>query len=331
MMGGGGPNPPPVPNPNDVAQNQQQFNLQSAITQQAMNQYNQVDPFGNTLGFSQIGTAPGGAPIYGVDQSLSSQNEALLRTLQQGQYAGGQAGMSLLNNAFPLYSGGLPNIGSAAGGATQAEMGLITNALQPNFEMTREQLDTQLRNQGIAPGTPAYQQQMNNLLQSQGQTYSGALAQIEPAAYSQALQNYLTPMQVGQSLLQMSQPSMPSYAGTPQTGITPTNLISSTANAQQAAEAAYQAQLQQQAAETLGISNIFGTALGGFLRSDRRSKTCVRRVGKLKNGLNIYSFRYTGDKKKHIGLMAQQVELIHPEAVRTINGIMHVNYELAMR
>jgi hypothetical protein len=48
--------------------------------------------------------------------------------------------------------------------------------------------------------------------------------------------------------------------------------------------------------------------------------------------LPIYSFRYNGDLTNHvhIGLMAQDVELVKPEAVVTIDGVKHVNYELAL-
>jgi hypothetical protein len=38
-------------------------------------------------------------------------------------------------------------------------------------------------------------------------------------------------------------------------------------------------------------------------------------VGTLDNGLPVYSFRYGGEGPVHIGLMADEVEQVHPQAV----------------
>jgi hypothetical protein len=71
---------------------------------------------------------------------------------------------------------------------------------------------------------------------------------------------------------------------------------------------------------------------GSLIKSDRRVKTDIQQIGRLDNGLPVYSFRYTDDPSftTMIGLMAQDVELVHPEAVRTLNGVKHVNYAKAV-
>jgi hypothetical protein len=71
---------------------------------------------------------------------------------------------------------------------------------------------------------------------------------------------------------------------------------------------------------------------GSLIKSDRRVKTDIQQIGRLDNGLPVYSFRYTDDPSftTMIGLMAQDVEGVHPEAVRTINGVKHVNYAKAV-
>ncbi|MET0643128.1 MAG: tail fiber domain-containing protein [Candidatus Binatia bacterium] len=56
--------------------------------------------------------------------------------------------------------------------------------------------------------------------------------------------------------------------------------------------------------------------------SDRTEKTDIRRVGK-KKGVPIYSYRYKGDPKtypKLVGPMAQDIEKVRPESVRTVGG-----------
>ena len=52
----------------------------------------------------------------------------------------------------------------------------------------------------------------------------------------------------------------------------------------------------------------------GFF-SDRRLKHDVHEIGKTHDGQPIYSYKYNGDNKTQIGLMAQDVEKHHPEAV----------------
>lgn len=65
---------------------------------------------------------------------------------------------------------------------------------------------------------------------------------------------------------------------------------------------------------------------GAIAASDRRVKTDIVRIGAMDNGLPLYSFRYKGKPEFHMGVMAQDVEKVKPEAVVEINGIKHVNY-----
>jgi hypothetical protein len=81
-----------------------------------------------------------------------------------------------------------------------------------------------------------------------------------------------------------------------------------------------------------GIGSGIGDALAGlFAFSDERAKENIRHVGKTHDGQNIYSFTYKGDpnQKTHIGLMAQEVEKRHPEAVGEHNGLKFVDYKAA--
>ena len=64
--------------------------------------------------------------------------------------------------------------------------------------------------------------------------------------------------------------------------------------------------------------------------SDIRLKENIKKVGKLDNGLPVYSFNYINDSMPMIGLMAQDVEKVHPDAVKEINGYKHVNYNKAI-
>ena len=66
--------------------------------------------------------------------------------------------------------------------------------------------------------------------------------------------------------------------------------------------------------------------------SDRRLKRDISRIGTLKNGLPVYYFRYKWSEKLYVGLMADEVEQVHPEAVLDGPfGFKMVNYAAAVR
>ena len=54
-------------------------------------------------------------------------------------------------------------------------------------------------------------------------------------------------------------------------------------------------------------------------------------VGALHDGTPVYRFRYIGDPAMRIGLMADDVEKVVPEAVHILNGIKFVDYEIATK
>ena len=66
--------------------------------------------------------------------------------------------------------------------------------------------------------------------------------------------------------------------------------------------------------------------------SDERMKTDAKRVGYTDDGMPIYTYKYKNDDKTHMGVMAQDVEKKHPEAVglgRAADGHIYktVDYE----
>lgn len=68
-------------------------------------------------------------------------------------------------------------------------------------------------------------------------------------------------------------------------------------------------------------------AAGAGLFSDPRLKTDVELVGALDNGLNVYRYSYIWDKTvKHVGVMADEVKRLIPDAVTTMFGFDAVDY-----
>ena len=72
------------------------------------------------------------------------------------------------------------------------------------------------------------------------------------------------------------------------------------------------------------IGSIMGAVLPALI-SDERLKENIEPIGEHK-GFKWYSYNYIWSPKKFIGVLAQEVEKILPEAVVTVNGIKAVRY-----
>ena len=72
-----------------------------------------------------------------------------------------------------------------------------------------------------------------------------------------------------------------------------------------------------------------GGGRGGGRRSDIRLKHDIVLIGRLNDGLGLYRFVYNGGSKPYVGVIAQDVEQIMPQAVeRGTDGYLRVHYEM---
>lgn len=78
--------------------------------------------------------------------------------------------------------------------------------------------------------------------------------------------------------------------------------------------------------DILGAGEL-GVGIAGL--SDRRAKEDIKRVGKLDNGLPVYTYKYKGDDETRMGLMAQDVEKQNPDSVGSVGGLKTVDYDTA--
>ena len=153
-----------------AAQANAQGNLSGALQATAANRINQQTPYGN-LSYQQTGTDAQGNPIWSANQNLSPE----LQQLTQSSLAGLQA-----SQANPMYG---INPGDTYSNA-------IMQRLQPQQRQQVEALDAQLANQGIMPGSEAY----NRAKTLQGQTQNDALTSaivggMQTGLQAQDLQN----------------------------------------------------------------------------------------------------------------------------------------------
>jgi hypothetical protein len=78
--------------------------------------------------------------------------------------------------------------------------------------------------------------------------------------------------------------------------------------------------------------DVFGFGPAGIMSapaaSDIRLKLDIAQVGQLENGIKLYKFRYIWSEQVYVGVMAQQVAAIKPEAVvMEPNGYLAVYYD----
>lgn len=263
---GDAPSPPPTPNPDSVAQTQFDYNLKSGIASQAGSNVNQQTPYGS-LSFSQSGTGPNGVPIYTATTSLSPAQQSILDALNQTKGSAATQANKVISGANYGDQNPAETVGNMTSGITKDILNKETSYLDPFFTQQSDRLDTQLRNQGLRPGTPAYDVALNNLRQSQNQSVTGFLAQAEPQAYSQAVSQYGLPISTTAALEGVSGVTNPSFSPTPALNVQPPNYIGASANSAQIAQENYKNQMAQYSNMMSGMFGIPTALLGGWAGS----------------------------------------------------------------
>lgn len=255
------PDPPTPQSPDVTAQKQFDLNKQAAEMGQAMSNVNQVNPFGS-LTYSQTGTGPGGVPLYTATQQLSPQLQAILTSLQSG--VGHQVDAGGYNSGTPAQS-----IGDMQSGMTKQMLDSEVGFLQPFFGTERDQLDTKLKNQGLHPGMPAYDNAMRSLDTSHSLSVQDFLAKSFPAAYDMASSNYLMPLKVAQQEMGMIDPKYLTggFLNPPQAKVSSPDYTGAQANYQNALNQQYEYQTQANSNMISGLYGIPSAILGGWAQS----------------------------------------------------------------
>jgi hypothetical protein len=360
---GGGGSTPQAPDPYKVADATTQTNEQTAQFNKALNLNNYSNPFGSQQS-NIIGTDSTGAPIY---QTSISASQPLQNLLNGSMSAAGNSNATVGNSIFGLggVNSQLAGLGSeispsAAQDANrqgqQAAYAAQTQYLDPQFKQQQSSMESQLANQGLSPGSQAYDNAMTNFNNSKNQAYSNAANQSVLTGSqigSQMLNNNLAAVgakgnllnqqgvnygqQASLSQLPYSQLSslaglVPGNAGTAQSAANPANIAQAFQNQYQGQLNAYNAQTGASNSSKSGLFGLGAAAMPmmGQMMSDRRLKTDIEAVGPLKEGVNFYRYRYVWDEPGTVrhGVMADEVKRVDPQAVvRTQSGFDAVNYD----
>lgn len=93
------------------------------------------------------------------------------------------------------------------------------------------------------------------------------------------------------------------------------------------AQAGQRSQSSQREGGKSGFGNFLGNAAVLAAGSDERLKTDITPVGKNRDGLTVYQYMYKDGSGPFIGVMAQEVAEVKPEALGpVVNGYMTVDY-----
>ena len=233
-MGGGGflglgpaPSAPAAPDYRAAAQETAQGNLDAARVATAANRVNQVTPYGN-LDYTQSGTDPYGNPTWTATTSLSNVGQQLLNNQNQTSLGLG----STINSALGRVQSTMgqdfnPNLPSTGMNPGQSYQDAYMQRLAPQLEQSRQSTTAALANQGVVPGTQAYENAMrqqsmkeNDLLLGATTQGFGVGQQANQQAYNQAMTNYNMPLNTLSALRSGSQVQNPTFVNSAQQATT---------------------------------------------------------------------------------------------------------------
>jgi len=363
-MGKDAPSPPPAPDYVGAAKAQGVENLEAARATAKLGNPNVYSPYGN-----QTVTYEGDIPT--VTQTLTPQSQQVLNA-QNATKLGladlSQQGLTTAQNVMgtPFKFGG-PNVQTSLDTSGIAKMPVnagttgqeaIMSRLEPSLAKNRVSTETQLINQGLRPGTEAYDNAIKLLGQQENdartqaalqginldttanaQQYNQALQSgqfgntAQQQALAQAISSRQMPLNEITALMSGSQIQNPQFGAYQGANVQAAPIANATAQTGQYNQNIYNQQVGSANAQNAGLFQLGGAGLSAYgmmnaaplAFSDRRLKSNIKRIGTHKLGIGIYEYDIMG--KHEIGVMAQEVEKVMPEAIgRHHTGYMMVDY-----
>lgn len=324
------PKAPEPPDPKETSAAATGTNVATAIANTMLGNVNQVTPDGS-LTYGQTGSYDWTDPFTGKKYTLPTftATQALSDAQQQIKDQSDATSLNLAATAneqsafLKDYLGEPVNLNIEATEARLYELG--AKRLDPRFERERDALETRLSNQGIVKGSEAYDREMERFAQSKTDAYNQLALQGRAQATQEALTERNQPINEIIGLISGAQVKQPQFVPTGTAAIPTTNNAELINTNYGQRLAAWQQEMQSR-------GGLFGDLLGfgaGLLKSDRRLKKDIKKVGSAK-GHPLYEYRFKGDgpaTPKEIGVMAQDVEKVRPDAVfESRDGVKMVKY-----
>lgn len=324
----GKPSAPTAPNPYKTADAQMAANLKAIQESAKLSAVDQYAPWGSTTYQRDPKT---GAP---TSQTIN------LSPTEQANYDATAGLRNTLAGRAQTLAGQLPTTayqGPDSGSADAVARALYDRKvalLQPDLDRAQNEQKVTLAERGIPIGSEIYTNEANRLDAARANALTGAaqdavLAAGQEQSRMQADQlaargtNY---NEIAALLSGASGGQLPAFQNTPAYQAAAPDISGLVTNA-------YNQQMNQYNSQRGSMLNgLFGLGAAAIGLSDRRAKEDIRKVGRLDNGLNLYSYKYKGGEgPRHVGLMAQEVQKVNPDAVGHLpNGLLTVDYERAV-
>lgn len=218
--------------------------------------------------------------------------------------------------------------------AENAVYNSYVDKLTPQFANQTADLETKLQNQGLSVGSEAYQRAMTDLQNAQNDALNQAAYNSVSAgqnAFSNSLSDSIASGNFTNGARMLPVSEILSLISNSPSGYDVTQAKFNLLNGAFADKYQLQRQYDNDQAARLRETAKTAASIAASL-SDIRFKENLHKVGKLDNGLDVYLFNYKNDKTPRLGLIAQQVRKIRPEAViEDKSGYLSVRYDLAVK
>lgn len=331
------PSPPPPPDYAGAAAAQGAANKEAAIASSNLNNPNVINPYG-TQTFTE-GVNPGDRPT--LTQTFSPEQQALYEqsVKTKGLLGGlGEQGATSLQGIVgkQLDLSGAPAVGGYDDTRKKVIDAMMSRTNEDYAQQT-DQANSDLVAAGIRPGTKAYADRMQAIERSrndarqQAEVAGGNAAsqafntdtQRRKDAIAEILSQRGVPLNEITALMSGSQVSNPfAVPGVAQNAnIAPAPVFGAANAAGQYGTDVYNADV---GANNAMMKGLFGLGSAAILASDRRLKSNIVRIGTHPLGIGIYEYDIFGHRD--IGVMADEVLTVKPEAVIQGPGYLMVDY-----
>jgi hypothetical protein len=254
------PSPPPAPDPVKTAQAQTESNVKTSTTQQQLNMVDQVNPYG-TQSYTQNGTWADGTPRYSMKTELSAPEQRN----QDQQWEFDNLTNQLGINQTKKLTGLLDTPFKLDNAATEGRlMELGRKRLDPVLQERNAALESKLYNQGVMPGTEAYDRAMRADTEGQNDAYNQLLLTGRGQANTELTAERNQPINEITALMSGGQVNQPQFGNTPQTSVANTDIAGITQQGYENSLIPWKQENASKAAMMGGLFSLGGAALGGW-------------------------------------------------------------------
>jgi hypothetical protein len=349
---------PPTPDYTGAAVAQGAANLESARATARLSNPNTYTPYG-----TQLVSYDGDVPT--IRQTLTPTAQKTLEAQQGVELSLANLGAKGANTASGVldkpFSFGGPDVQTSLDLSGIAKMPVnagmtgqeaIMQRLEPSLARQRTSTETQLINQGLRPGSEAYNNAINLLGQQETDARTQAVVQglnldiganqqgfgqalesgkfgntAQQQALAEAIQLRQLPLNEITALMSGSQIQNPQFGAYSGATVQAAPVFAGAQAQGQFEQNVYNQKVAQDNAATAGLYSLGGAALGAPIGtfSDRRLKSNIVRLGTHPIGVGIYEYDIFGGRQ--IGVMAQELMEVMPEAVHQHpSGYLMVDY-----